>query len=222
MTDAAETRRRDTRILVLGASGLIGHALATDLARRGFTVIAQARRFTEGQTAALASSIALERPIVEITAEALAALIEEHRPDLVVNTIGVLQDGPGSDAASVHQGFVGRLRFVARRDLDRRFYFTAIQSPFGRRLAISLGIDPENPDTNAVILDGAVHLRSDSALAVLGTLPGWRWTRCLKPVPKSLRDLAYRLIARNRYRLFGRNRFCVLADPAFDGRILHD
>ena len=43
------------------------------------------------------------------------------------------------------------VRFVARRDTGRRFRFTAIQSPYGTRLAQAFGIDPENPDTNAVI-----------------------------------------------------------------------
>src|SRR6476620_6717092 len=67
-------------------------------------------------------------------------------------------------------------RFVAQRDVERRFLFTAIQSAYGRALALKLGIDPDNPDTNAVLLDGEVYLRSDSALAVLSALPGWRWT----------------------------------------------
>lgn len=44
-------------------------------------------------------------------------------------------------------------RFVAERDTGRRFLFTAIQSEYGRALALKLGIDPDRPDTNAVLLD---------------------------------------------------------------------
>jgi predicted DCC family thiol-disulfide oxidoreductase YuxK len=46
------------------------------------------------------------------------------------------------------------VRFVAARDVKRRFRFTAIQSPYGTRLAQAFGIDPGDPDTNAVIRGG--------------------------------------------------------------------
>ena len=38
------------------------------------------------------------------------------------------------------------VRFVATRDAAPRFRFTAIQSPYGTRLAQALGIDPNDPD----------------------------------------------------------------------------
>src|SRR6476619_5350101 len=93
----------------------------------------------------------------------------------------------------------GWFRFVAEQDKERRFYFTAIQSLYGRALATRLGIDPENPATNAVLLDGQVFLRSDSAIAALSALPGWRLIGLLRMVPKPLRDAFYSFIARNRY-----------------------
>src|SRR5687768_16322610 len=79
-------------------------------------------------------------------------------------------------------------RFVAARDTERKFLFTAIQSERGRALALRLGIDPDNPATNAVLHDGQIFLRSDSALAVLSALPGWRWTRIFRAVPRPIRD----------------------------------
>ena len=47
-------------------------------------------------------------------------------------------------------------RFVAQRDAEGKFLFTAIQSPYGRALAVRHGIDPNNPQSNAVLLDGNV------------------------------------------------------------------
>jgi predicted DCC family thiol-disulfide oxidoreductase YuxK len=111
-------------------------------------------------------------------------------------------------------------RFVARRDTERRFLFTAIQSDYGRALALSLGIDPDNPDTNAVLLDGNIYLRSDSALIVLSALPNWRWTRALRRVPRPLRDPIYTLIARSRYRLWGTLPACDLGDAEFSDRVI--
>ena len=77
------------------------------------------------------------------------------------------------------------VRFVATRDVERRFRFTAIQSPYGTRLAQAFGIDPDDPDTNAVVHGGVAYFKSDAALTVLGALPGWRWTRALFAVPKA-------------------------------------
>ena len=63
------------------------------------------------------------------------------------------------------------VRFVATRDTARRFRFTAIQSPYGTRLAQAFGIDPDDPDTNAVVHGGVAHFKSDGALTVLSHLP---------------------------------------------------
>ena len=80
------------------------------------------------------------------------------------------------------------VRFVAARDVARRFRFTAIQSPYGTRLAQAFGIDPDDPDTNAVVHGGVAYFKSDAALTVLVALPGWGWVRVLRAVPKPLRD----------------------------------
>ncbi|WP_421726010.1 thiol-disulfide oxidoreductase DCC family protein [Bauldia sp.] len=114
----------------------------------------------------------------------------------------------------------GWVRFVAGHDPSGRFRFTPIQSDYGRALAEAAGIDPDDPDTNAVVIGGTVLRRSDAALAVIGSLPGWRWARVGQWAPRWLRDGVYTLIARNRYRLFGRRDACVVGGPRLDGRVL--
>ena len=57
------------------------------------------------------------------------------------------------------------------------------------------GIDPEDPDTNAVIHGGVASFKSDAALTVLSNLPGWRWVRVLRAVPRPIRDGVYNLVA---------------------------
>ena len=64
------------------------------------------------------------------------------------------------------------VRFVAARDVARRFRFTAIQSGYGTRLAQAFGIDPDDPDTNAVVHGGVAYFKSDAALTVLGASAG--------------------------------------------------
>ena len=112
------------------------------------------------------------------------------------------------------------VRFVAKRDVEQRFRFTAIQSGYGTRLAQAFGINPDDPDTNAVVHGGEAFFKSDAALTVLSNLPGWGWVRTLRAVPKPLRDAVYNLVARNRYRIFGKYDECFVPDAEVRARVM--
>ncbi|MGJ4933124.1 thiol-disulfide oxidoreductase DCC family protein [Bradyrhizobium sp. HKCCYLRH3083] len=112
------------------------------------------------------------------------------------------------------------VQFVIARDTAKRFRFTPIQSPYGTRLAQAFGIDPRDPDTNAVVHGGTAHLKSDAALTVLSNLPGWGWTRALLAIPKPLRDAVYSVVARNRYHIFGKYQSCFVPDAELRNRVL--
>ncbi|WFU81508.1 SDR family oxidoreductase [Bradyrhizobium sp. CIAT3101] len=93
-------------ILVLGASGLIGRFVTDDLRARGFRVVGLARSLSPAQAM---SALDIALPILNLDASALTRLLSEHDVDVVVNCLGVLQDGPGSDTSAVHRDFVARL-----------------------------------------------------------------------------------------------------------------
>ena len=113
------------KILILGASGLLGRFITDDLRLRGFGVIGIARHFEPSQRTSAAD---LELPIMEMDASALARLIREREIDVVVNCLGVLQDGPGSDTRAVHRDFVERL-LAAIRNSGRAVRFIHISIP---------------------------------------------------------------------------------------------
>jgi putative NADH-flavin reductase len=98
-----------TIVAVLGASGLIGNAIATDLKARGMAVLALARSFTAAQKAALDES-AMETALLSLDGAALAALLAPA--DILVNCIGVLQAAPGVDMEAVHRTFPDRLATI--------------------------------------------------------------------------------------------------------------
>jgi len=112
------------------------------------------------------------------------------------------------------------VRFVLARDTAARFRFTAIQSDYGTRLAQALSINPNDPDTNAVIHGGVAYMKSDGALTVLSLLPGWGWTRMLFAVPRFIRDGLYDVIAKNRYRIFGKYETCIVPDASLRARVI--
>ena len=113
------------KILVLGASGLIGGFVTRDLRVRGFRVVGVARKLPASQKS---SALDLELPVMSMKATALARLLRDHRIDVVVNCLGVLQDGPGSDTAAVHRDFVARL-LQAIRESERTIRLVHISIP---------------------------------------------------------------------------------------------
>jgi uncharacterized protein YbjT (DUF2867 family) len=112
-------------ILVLGASGLIGRFVTDDLRARGFGAIGIARQFSPAQKV---TAFDLEWPVMSMDAPALARLIRDHAIDVLVNCLGVLQDGPGSDTRAVHRDFVERL-LGAIRDSGRAIRLIHISIP---------------------------------------------------------------------------------------------
>src|SRR5882762_10440369 len=113
------------KILVLGASGLIGRYVTDDLRTRGFQAIGVARIFSPAQKV---SADDLELPVMSMDAASLARLFRECEIDVVVNCLGVLQDGPGSDTSAVHRDFVERL-LAAIRDSGRAVRLIHISIP---------------------------------------------------------------------------------------------
>ena len=113
------------KILVLGASGLIGRFVTDDLRARGFQAIGVARHLSPSQKT---SAFDLELAVMSMDAASLARLIREREIDVVVNCLGVLQDGPGSDTSAVHRDFVERL-LAAIRDSGRAIRLVHISIP---------------------------------------------------------------------------------------------
>ena len=112
------------------------------------------------------------------------------------------------------------VRFVIARDAAARFRFLPIQSERGRALAERLGVNPEAPETNVVVMDGRALMKSDAALSVLGVLKGVRWLGAFRHAPRWMRDPLYDLIARNRYAIFGRTVTCMVPGPEERARFL--
>lgn len=110
--------------------------------------------------------------------------------------------------------------FIIPRDPGGRYRFVPIQSELGQLLATRFGIDPAAPQTNAVVRHGRAWFKADSALVVARDLPGWRWTCAFRLLPRIVRDAAYDLVARNRYRLFGRRETCAVPPPELRDRFV--
>ena len=117
-------------------------------------------------------------------------------------------------------------RFVLKRDAAGVFQFASLQSRVGQSLLRSQGIDPNNLETVCVVVNygsksPVLLSKSCAVLFVLRTLGGaWRLTVILGVLPDLLLDWAYDVIARNRYKIFGRYETCLTPSPEYKSRFL--
>ena len=125
-------------------------------------------------------------------------------------------------------GLCDRLvRFTLQRDTNGRFRFASLQSNFTARILQRHALDPHDLNTVYLVEDcdrpgERLLARSDAVVSILRQLGGaWRVTAALlRVVPMWLRDWGYKIIARNRYRIFGRSDTCLLPDAKYRDRFL--
>lgn len=120
----------------------------------------------------------------------------------------------------------GLNQFLLKRDVKDRFRFATLQSNFSSVVLKRHGANSADLDTVYVVLNHdqpgeRLLVRSDAVLYLMGQLGGiWRLGEVGRFLPKSLRDAMYKLVANNRYRLFGKHESCMMADPRHKHKFL--
>lgn len=112
-------------------------------------------------------------------------------------------------------------RVVLRYDRRGLFRLASMQGEVGAALYRRVGIDPADPET-LIVVTGATALRDSAAIFTIWSGLGWPWRALtvFRIVPRPLRDAVYRLVARNRYRLFGKRQTCWVPSAAQADRVL--
>jgi predicted DCC family thiol-disulfide oxidoreductase YuxK len=113
----------------------------------------------------------------------------------------------------------GVVQFVLERDRHRVFDFAPLQSTVAQEVLRRFGRDASALDTFYIVTDYRGDIptalgRADAALFLFHAL-GWPWRAAgvLRLAPRFVRDRAYNVIARYRYRVFGRREQCFLPRP---------
>jgi len=103
------------------------------------------------------------------------------------------------------------LNLLRSYDKKKRIEYIPLQSEKGKTVKEMLNSKYSNPDTVVFEKDGNIYIRSEAVLQCLSDIGGfWRATKVLKIFPLKFRDPIYDIIARNRYRLFGKTEICDL------------
>jgi len=113
------------------------------------------------------------------------------------------------------------VNFVIEHDKVGYFKFAPLQSEIGEELVAKHGIDTVDIDSVIVVENDRAYTHSSGALRIAKQLDGiWSWAYAFIVVPKPIRDFCYKLFAKHRYRLFGRQDACMMPTPEIRARFL--
>ena len=117
------------------------------------------------------------------------------------------------------------VHFILDHETAPEIRFVSLQSDKGKELLATHGLShlvaEADPESLVLIEDGHAYERSSGALRVARYLRApWRWGRIAWIVPRFLRDLVYRFIAKNRYAWFGKTDSCLVPTKELKARFI--
>ena len=114
------------------------------------------------------------------------------------------------------------VQFIIKRDKHALFKFASIQSDTGQEILKNHHV-PAHIDSIILIEKEICYYSSSAALKICKHLKGaWKLFFILILVPKPIRNFMYKIIARNRYKWFGKKEACILPSPEIRKRFLSD
>jgi predicted DCC family thiol-disulfide oxidoreductase YuxK len=113
------------------------------------------------------------------------------------------------------------VNFIIRQDKKKKFRFAALQSEAGQKILRQHGLPLHEFDSFILLTSGKIYQNSTAALKLYNQLPWyWKWVQAFWIFPRPFRDWIYSIIARNRYKWFGKKDQCMIPDSEVKERFL--
>jgi predicted DCC family thiol-disulfide oxidoreductase YuxK len=104
------------------------------------------------------------------------------------------------------------VRFITRHDKNGKIQFASLQSEMAKQFLMNKAIYNTQVDSIIFISNEKFFFKSDAAIEIAKQLNGYPYyLKYFQFIPRPIRDFVYDLIAKNRYRLFGKT--CSLQPP---------
>lgn len=115
------------------------------------------------------------------------------------------------------------VNFIIKHDRKDVFRFASLQSDIGGKLTLERGIEIEEAMNSVILIEpGVAYYRKSSAVLEISKnlSGGYSLFRYFTFLPESLRDSIYDIIARNRYKWFGKKNACMIPTPELQSKFL--
>jgi len=115
------------------------------------------------------------------------------------------------------------VQFILKNDAKEIFYFTSLQGTFGQNFLKERNLNAYNFDT-FILFDQKVayYTKSTAGLQVIKEF-NWKWKILYYfgiIIPSFIRNYMYKIIAKNRYKWFGKSDLCMLPNPQWKKRFI--
>jgi len=106
------------------------------------------------------------------------------------------------------------VQFVIEHDVKNKFHFSALQGDYAKEILAKFSVNPEKLNTILLLEGDKVYTKSSAALRIAKKLNGFiPVLSVFLIVPKFIRDWFYDIIAKNRYRWWGKEESCWVPTP---------
>lgn len=113
------------------------------------------------------------------------------------------------------------VNFIIDNDPKKIFRFAALQSKAGKALLKKFNLSADALDTVALIENEKAYTKSSAALRIMRKLnQPFPLFSFISFVPPFVRDTVYDVVAKNRYRWFGKRESCCVPAPELKSRFL--
>lgn len=116
----------------------------------------------------------------------------------------------------------GSVIFIIKRDTQSKLKFASLQSEYGIQQMQRFNLSTSSLNSVLLIKEGRLFQKSNAALEIASMLNGiWPWLYVFKIIPRFMRDVIYDVIAKNRYRWFGKKEECMIPTPDMKARFIN-
>lgn len=113
------------------------------------------------------------------------------------------------------------VQFAIKRDRKKKLKFSPLQGKTAATLLPAYGLVPGSLNSVVLVDKDRAWTQSSAALRICKYLDGgWKLFYGLIIIPKFIRDFFYNIIARNRYRWFGKKETCMVPGAGVRERFL--
>ena len=115
----------------------------------------------------------------------------------------------------------GTVQFIIKRDRKKKFSFTTYQSIIGQDILRQNGFPTTDQSTIVYVKKRVIYVKSKAILEILWDLGRcWNLLYVLNIIPLFIRDFVYDIIAKSRYRVFGKRESCMVPNQEIMERFL--
>lgn len=113
------------------------------------------------------------------------------------------------------------INFIIDHDPEKHFKFAPLQSDFGQKILRQFNKNTEDFDSVILLKNNQLYQKSAAALEITKHLSGfWKYLTIFRILPTFILNFFYDIVAKNRYRIFGKSDACRMPTPDLKERFL--